>query len=175
VRVWDLWVRIFHWSLVAGIAFQWVSSEDLPDLHQATGLGIAALVALRLLWGLVGSRHARFSQFVTGPGTAWRFAVAVLHGREARHLGHNPLGAWMIVALLFTVAGTALTGWLCTTDALWGEAWIEELHEGLATGMLGLVGLHVAGVVFTSLHHGENLVRAMFTGRKAAPRGDDVA
>jgi len=93
---------------------------------------------------------------------------------EPRYLGHNPLGGWMVMALLSMVAAAGLSGWLSVTDRFWGVAWVQELHEALANALFLLVGLHIAGVVFTSLRHRENLVRAMLTGRKRAPEPGDV-
>ena len=98
----------------------------------------------------------------------------MLHGTERRYLGHNPLGGWMIVTLLATLAEVCATGWLATTDRYWGVEWVQELHEICAEALLALVALHVAGVVLESLRHRENLARAMITGRKAAPRPGDV-
>ncbi len=166
VRVWDPLVRIFHWSLVLGIALAWLSSEGWDRTHEITGYIIAGLIGFRLLWGIVGGKYARFAQFVRGPRVTIAYLKDILSGRAKRHLGHNPAGAAMIVALLFSVATTCMTGWMMSWDAFWGAQWLEELHEGAATFILLLVGLHVAGVVHASLSHRENLVRAMFTGRK---------
>ena len=175
VRVWDIVVRVFHWSLVAGIAIAWISADEWDGLHEWTGYVIAGLVGLRLLWGLVGSRHARFASFIRGPAAVRRYLGDMLRGRERRHLGHNPAGAAMIVALLGTIAGICLTGWMQTTDAFWGVGWVEGLHETLANLLLVLVGLHVLGVLYASLRHGENLARAMLTGRKRPPAAGDLA
>ena len=175
VPVWDLAVRVFHWSLVAGIAIAWISAEEWDALHEWTGYAIAGLVALRLLWGLVGSRHARLASFIHSPRTVRRYLGDMLRGRERRHLGHNPAGGAMILALVAVIAGICATGWLQTTDAFWGVGWVEGLHETLANLLLVLVGLHVLGVLFASLRHGENLVRAMVTGRKRAPSVGDEA
>ena len=95
-------------------------------------------------------------------------------GTEPRHLGHNPLGAWMIVALWLSVIVLCVAGWLCTSDALWGDETVETLHVGFAWGLLGLIALHVGSVIFTSLRQRENLVRAMLDGEKRAPQGDDA-
>jgi cytochrome b len=102
------------------------------------------------------------------------YAQAVLRGRAPRYLGHNPLGGWMIVALLLTLAAVGLTGWLMTTDAFFGSEMVEEVHEAMASGLLGLVALHVAGVLLTGWHQAENLARAMWTGRKRGLAPGDV-
>lgn len=163
VRVWDPLVRLFHWALAGAFAAAWLTAESAMAAHQAAGYVILGLLILRSVWGLAGPPYARFGQFVTGPVALIRYLADLVRGRPARHVGHNPAGAAMIVALLSTLAGTVLTGVLMTRGA--GEA-LEELHEGLATAALVLVGLHVAGVAAASLLHGENLVAAMITGRK---------
>lgn len=171
VSVWDPVVRIGHWSLVAGVAVAWATGDDAQSVHELAGYLATAVVGARILWGFVGSRHARFSDFVRSPAATLAYARDVLAGRERRHLGHNPAGGVMILALLATVLGLGATGWLATSGALWGSDWLEELHEFLADALLVLIALHIAGVLLASLREGENLVRAMVTGRKrsAAP------
>lgn len=137
--------------------------------HVYLGYFVVVLVVLRILWGLIGSRHARFSDFVKSPGTVIGYLVSTLRNRPRHYLGHNPAGGWMVIALLVGVAATGISGWAMKTDALWGEDWVEELHEGLANGMLVLIALHLAGVVVASFQHKENLVRAMITGQKPYP------
>lgn len=166
VRVWDRFVRVFHWSLVAGIAAAWVTADEFKTPHEWIGYATLALVAARVVWGFVGSRHARFADFLRGPQATFAYLRDLMRGRERRYLGHNPAGAAMIVALLCAVAGTGITGWLMTTDAFWGSGAMEAAHEVLATLILVLAAGHVGGVVWESLRHRENLVRAMFTGRK---------
>jgi len=174
VRVWDPLVRVFHWSLVASFALAWISADEWDDLHIWAGYAAAALIAFRVVWGLVGSRYARFSQFVRAPRAVAAYLKDLLTGREARYLGHNPAGGAMILLLIFSLTALCLTGWMYTLDAFWGEEWVEEVHEALANLLLVLVGLHLAGVALASLKHHENLVRAMVTGRKRAPaRGDE--
>ncbi len=174
VKVWDPLVRAFHWSLVASFATAWASAEEWNDLHEWAGYAAAALVAFRLLWGLIGTRYARFAQFIRRPGTVAAYLRDIASGRERRYLGHNPAGGAMILALILCMAALCLTGWLYTTDALWGEEWVEETHEMLANVLLGLVGLHIAGVLVAGFRHRENLVRAMLTGHKRAPGGGDI-
>lgn len=174
VKIWDPLVRVFHWSLVASFAIAWLSAEDGRDLHLWAGYAAASLIAFRLVWGIAGTRYARFSQFVRSPGAVVAYLRDIISGREARYLGHNPAGAAMIVALILAMSGLCLTGWLYTTDAFWGEEWVEETHEMLANILLGLVGLHILGVFVASFRHHENLVRAMLTGRKRAPGTGDI-
>lgn len=174
VRIWDPLVRIFHWSLAASFLVAWLSAEEWRALHLWAGYAAGALIAFRLLWGLVGPRYARFGQFVKRPSTVAGYLAAVLRGREARHLGHNPAGGAMILALLTGIAALCLTGWLSTTDAFWGVEWVEAAHETLADLLLALVGLHLLGVLVASLRHRENLPRAMVTGRKRPAAPGDV-
>jgi len=174
VKVWDPLVRLFHWSLVASFAVAWITGDEWKALHIWAGYAAAALIAFRVVWGLFGSRYARFTQFVRSPGTVAAYLKDLLAGREARYLGHNPAGGAMILALILSLSALCLTGWMYTTDAFWGEEWVEEAHGALANLLLVLVGLHLAGVALASLKHKENLVRAMVTGRKRAPaRGDE--
>lgn len=166
VRVWDPAVRIFHWSLVISFAIAFVSADEWDRLHEQVGYVAAALVAFRVLWGFVGSRYARFTSFVTGPRKVLAYVGDVATGREKRYLGHNPAGGAMVIMLLLGILGLAATGYMLTLDRFWAAKWIEEVHEAIANGMLLLVALHVGGVIFTGLRHGENLVAAMLTGRK---------
>lgn len=169
VPVWDPLVRVFHWTLAASVLGAFLI-ERPRDLHEALGWVALTAVGVRIVWGFIGTEHARFADFVPGPGGLLRYLRALGAGREARYLGHNPAGGAMILALLAGVAVAGITGWMMTTDAFFAEDWVEETHEVAANAVIGLVALHVAGVVFSSLRHGENLVRAMITGRK---RGDD--
>lgn len=168
VRVWDPLVRVFHWSLVLAFFGAYALGDDGGWWHQTLGYAMLGLVAFRLAWGLVGTRYARFSSFVPTPRKVFSYLKNLVARREARYLGHNPAGAVMIVVLLLMLIGTGATGWLLTTDTFWGSEAMEEVHEGFANSTLFLVGLHVAGVIFSSLRHRENLVHAMFTGRKRA-------
>jgi cytochrome b len=167
VRVWDPFVRAFHWLLVAGFAINYleiVRAGKLP--HQIIGYVVLALIAARILWGFVGPRHARFASFVVHPWAALSHLRETLAHRDRRHLGHNPAGAAMVVALLTVTVLVGATGWLSTTDWFFGIKWMEEMHEILANLMLALAGLHILGVVHASWRHRENLVLSMVTGRK---------
>jgi cytochrome b len=166
VTVWDPFVRLFHWSLVLGFTIAWVSAEEWDALHEGAGYVVMGLVALRLVWGLIGSRHARFSDFVFRPGVVIAYLKDMARFRARRTLGHNPAAGAMVIALLAALVVVSITGVMATTDAFWGVEWVEELHEGAASLTLGLVAFHLLGVVVSSLEQGENLVRAMITGRK---------
>ena len=183
VKVWDRLVRSLHWLLVLTVVYAWASGHwpvlgtriARQDAHELAGYAAAAIVALRLVWGFCGSPYARFAQFMRGPRATWDYFRLLLAGREPRTLGHNPLGAWMIAALLACVAGITLTGFLYTTDWLYGYTWLEALHRGLAWLLAALVFGHLAGVAFTSVRHRENLVTAMFTGYKRSGTGSGEA
>ncbi len=175
VKVWDPVVRLFHWSLVVSFAVAWLTADEWDNLHEWAGYAAAALIGFRLMWGLIGPRYARFSQFIRSPGGVAAYIGASLKGKEPRYLGHNPAGSLMILGLILAMAGTAATGWMLTLNAFWGAEWVEDTHEALANLMLFMVAAHVAGVVFASLRHKENLVRAMINGRKRAPESADIA
>lgn len=168
VRIWDAPVRVSHWLMVLCFTGAWLTaeSEHWRLVHVTLGYTMAGLLVFRLLWGLVGTRHARFASFVRGPRAAWSYLAALLRGRAERHAGHNPAGALAIVGLLALAALTTASGW-ATEAGIAGDLF-EELHEGLAKAWLVLVVVHVLGVVVGSLAHRENLVAAMFTGRKPA-------
>ena len=174
LRVWDRAVRVLHWALVVSLALSALGLVALFGLHRPAGYVALAVVLLRGVWGVVGSGYARFAQFVRGPRAALRYARDVAARREPRFIGHNPLGGWMVVALMLCVIGLALTGWLYTTDAFFGDETVERVHLALAWTLLGLVAAHIAGVLSTSLRHRENLVAAMFSGTKRAAANDDV-
>lgn len=176
IKVWDLVVRVFHWSLVVAFAVAWLfPDDDYEAIHRPVGYLVMVLIAVRLAWGIWGSRYARFAQFVRGPAVVVRYLADIAKARELRYLGHNPAGGAMVVALLATVGGICLSGWLMTTDAFWGSGPMEMAHETLTNIALGLIALHIAGVVLACVRHRENLVRAMFTGRKRPPADGDVA
>ncbi|WP_429818375.1 cytochrome b/b6 domain-containing protein [Ensifer sp. B1-9] len=168
VTVWDPLVRVFHWGLVGLFAFSYLTGDEWKRAHTLSGYVIIGLVVVRVIWGLVGTRHARFSDFVYGPRATLSFLRDSMALRAKRYLGHNPAGGQMVLALLIAISSVAATGYMMTTDAYWGVEWVEEAHEMLVNLTLGLVGLHMAGVLFASIEHKENLVRAMITGRKRA-------
>jgi cytochrome b len=168
VAVWDPFVRLFHWSLVALFVCAFLTGDEIAWLHIGAGYAIAVLVILRIVWGFVGPRNARFAAFVRPPGEVAAFLRDSLSLKARRYLGHNPAGGAMIVALLGLLTYVSITGMLLTTDAFWGSHALKEAHEAGVYALVGLVFLHLAGVILASVEHGENLVRAMVTGRKRA-------
>jgi len=203
VRVWDLLVRWFHWTLVVAFFVAYLTGDDLLTLHVWAGYLVGGIIVLRVVWGVVGPKHARFTDFVFAPLTVWRYLLDLPRFRTKRYLGHSPAGGAMVIVLLLGLAMTVWSGletyaaeenagplarslpisrelaqertgarlWLASEDenrkgADGGGGLWEDLHEALANLMLGLVFVHIAGVVLTSLVHWENLIRAMITGKK---------
>lgn len=172
VLVWDAPVRVFHWLMVISFAGAWLTaeSERWRLVHVTLGYTMAGLVAFRLIWGWVGTRHARFADFVRGPAAVKRYLASLVRGQAEHHAGHNPAGGWAILALLVLAMLTTALGWATYAD--YGGEWIEEAHEAVATLMLGIVAIHVCAVLLGSWLHRENLVRSMITGRKPAEPTD---
>jgi cytochrome b len=200
VKVWDPLVRIFHWSLVAFFAAAFLTGEDEGSLHIYAGYAVFGLVLFRVLWGFIGTEHARFKDFLFGPSKVIQYLKSLSSSSPKRYLGHNPAGGYMVVALLLTLLVVTFTGLkaygieghgplaanaeysvISTAKAedeagegnegakpgeKEGEEFWEEIHEGASYFMLGLILLHVLGVVVSSRLHKENLVKAMITGKK---------
>lgn len=175
ILVWDAPVRVFHWLMVLSFAGAYLTaeSERWQLLHVTLGYTMAGLVVFRIFWGLVGTRYARFSSFVRSPAEVGRYLKGLFSGRAERHAGHNPAGAIAILALLGLALGVAITGWALYNDA--GGHWLEEVHEAMASIMLAVVGVHVAGVLISSLLHRENLVSAMIGGRKQGSPQESIS
>lgn len=173
IRVWDPIVRLFHWTVAAGCAIN-LMLDGGGRLHRGIGYAVALAVAIRVIWGFIGSGHARFASFVPRPGALWSYLGKLRRAREPRYVGHNPAGAVMIVALLAVLAGISVTGWMLRLDAFFGNQALEELHESMATALLALVVLHVLAAIVESARHRENLVKSMWTGRKRAAAGRDI-
>lgn len=165
VQVWDLGVRLFHWSLLAMVTAAYLT-ENFRKIHRYLGYAVLALIGFRLVWGFIGSHHARFINFIPGPARLIAYLRDIVAGREQRHLGHNPAGAAMIVALLVTLGAVGATGYMMGMDRYFGQSWVENAHKTLVDGLLVLVAFHLGGVILASYRHSENLVRAMLTGRK---------
>jgi cytochrome b len=166
IPVWDLAVRLLHWSLVATVAAAWLTRHAAGGWHEWLGYSTLVIVAVRAIWGFIGPGYARFADFVRSVPATAAYVRAVFARREERYIGHNPLGGWMTVALLSMVVLVGATGWLYTTDRFWGVPWVEELHSTLSDALFVFVGLHILGVVFTSVRHRENLPASMLHGRK---------
>ncbi len=175
ILVWDLPLRVFHWLLAISFvgAFLTAESERWRDVHAVLGYTVLALVAFRILWGVFGTRYARFGALPLAPRRALTYLRSLVSGRPEHYLGHNPAGSLAIYALLILAVATALTG-LGTFADIGGE-WLGELHEGVANTMLAVVIIHIAGVVVGSLAHRENLAATMLTGRKRGTPGAGIS
>lgn len=187
IKVWDLPVRLFHWALVGAFFTAYFTEDELLPVHVWAGYTVLALWCFRIAWGFVGSRHARFSDFVCTPAASFAYLKSVLFAHPRRYLGHNPAGAAMIVLLLLGLLATTCSGlavyaadqglgplaaWIPKGEGAFEEFW-EEVHEFAANATLALVLLHVCGVYAESIMHKENLVRAMFHGYKRADDGGE--
>ncbi|MBC8268977.1 MAG: cytochrome b/b6 domain-containing protein [Rhodospirillaceae bacterium] len=188
VRVWDLPTRVFHWSLLILVAIVWISSEAdgaLFNIHIVSGIVILAMIVFRIIWGVIGSRHALFTDFVKGWTKVREYAKNLIMFQAPYYVGHNPVGGWMIIALLVTLTVASFSGLFISDDGYSGplvetvSPWMSnvlgELHEGIA-GLLGfLIGFHVLGVIGHGLMSGENLLRAMWNGNKSVPAGENIS
>lgn len=166
VRVWDPFVRVFHWSLVSCVLLNQFVLDDGKLAHRWAGYTATALVLARLLWAVVGTRHARFADWFPTPTRLRAHVGALMRGETPHYLGHSPLGALMMLALMTLVLALGATGWLQTTDAFWGEEWLEEVHEVLANTLMLAAGLHALAAIALSRLERVRLIRAMFTGVK---------
>lgn len=170
ILVWDRFVRIFHWTLVASFATAYLSTEHIDWVHKGAGYLALALIVARTVWGFIAPvRHARFASFVPTPQRLLNYLALLLRGREPRHLGHNPAGAVMILFLMGATLVIGVTGFLMTTDAFWGNDLVETLHVTTVDVMLIAIALHVSANLYESIRHRENMFKAMVTGTKNAP------
>ena len=181
VRVWDPFVRIFHWLLVLLFTLAYATGEALLSLHVYAGYVVFGLILMRLLWGVVGAPHARFSDFVYRPSRVIAFVKDTLTLRARRYLGHNPAGGAMILIMLISLLLVSVTGFavygiekgagplaMLAGSGEFLEDALEEVHEFFANLMVLLVVVHIAGVIVESLIHRENLLKTMLSGRKRA-------
>jgi len=168
-RIWDPFIRFFHWSLVIGFVANALLIDDDSKQHEWLGYAIVALVVLRILWGFIGPRSARFATFVPNGRDITEQISDIATRRTRAHLGHTPLGALMILNLIATMLAIGLTGYMMTTNAFWGVDWVEEVHEVLVNWAWISIVLHVVAVIWESRRTGVNLPRAMITGSKHVP------
>ena len=176
IKVWDPVVRVLHWSLAIAVLGNFLNEEgDL--IHRWEGYAAVGIVISRIIWGFIGSEHARFSSWFPTPTTLKSYLAAQLRGEHPRFLGHDPAGAVMMLFLLLMVLSLGATGYMMGSDAFFGEEWLETLHETLAYTLLTGVGLHIAAAIFESWRHRENLPAAMLHGYKranASPKPHDI-
>ena len=174
IRVWDAPVRVFHWLLAACFTGAYVTaeSESWRLLHVTLGYTLGGLIAFRLVWGVLGTRYARFGSFVRPPSELSRYLKSMLAGRPVHFIGHNPLGGVAIVLMLLAGLAITATGYAVYTDI--GGDLVAEAHEVAANAMLVLVGVHLCGVALASWMHRENLPRAMVTGLKQGQPSEGI-
>ncbi len=198
IPVWDILVRIFHWSLVLAFTIAYLTEDEFEEFHIYAGYVVLGLISFRLLWGFIGSRYARFSNFIYSFAEIKAYLSSLRTKNPKHYLGHNPAGGVMIIALLLSLFAATLSGvkvygvqgygpladngieFSIVSEALAHgenkhedgkvesaeeELW-EEIHEFFSNFTLLLIFIHIAGVVVASRVHGENLVRAMITGKK---------
>lgn len=165
VKVWDIGVRLFHWSLVGTVVLNYFLI-DPRQVHRTLGYIVIGLIGFRLVWGLIGTRHARFINFIPAPMRLLSYLRDMLQRREARYLGHNPAGSVMVIVLLITLCAVGVTGYMMGMDAYFGQSWVEDTHKRLVNILIICVLLHLAGVIYASWRHRENLVLSMITGKK---------
>jgi len=179
-KIWDPLVRVFHWVLVLSFFIAYITEEDFLIIHSYAGYSVLALILIRIIWGFVGSRHARFRDFIYSPKDIKHFLKNTLLLKAKRYLGHNPAGGAMILLMIISLLITTFSGlivygaeeqagplasWFTQTHSFWGDAF-EEIHEFFANFTLLLVFIHVAGVIIESFIHQENLVKSMIDGMK---------
>jgi cytochrome b len=174
ILVWDVPTRVFHWLLVLTFAadFWTADSERTRDIHVILGYIFLGLLVFRLLWGVVGTRYARFGSFLFGPGAVIAYVKSLLRRNPAHYVGHNPAGSVAIWLLLLSGMISGVSGVLALKDI--GGDTVVELHDMVSEGMLAIIAIHILGVVSSSLMHRENLVRSMVTGFKSGQSGAGI-
>ncbi|MCK5640611.1 MAG: cytochrome b/b6 domain-containing protein [Gammaproteobacteria bacterium] len=180
VRVWDPLVRIFHWTLVVSFIAAYLSGDEIEWLHTNAGYIILGLLCIRIVWGIIGSQYARFSDFVYSPAIVKAYLKDLFKLQATRYLGHNPAGGYMVVTMMILLLLTTLSGMtlygidegegpfsnLHTASHFWEEVF-EEIHEFFSNLTLLMVFIHILGVMLSSALHNENLTRAMASGKKS--------
>jgi len=166
VLVWDFPVRVFHWLLVISFVGAWLTSEGeaLQLIHYAFGYSACAIILFRIVWGIVGTRYARFTQFIKGPTETWQHIKSLLAGRQPMGLGHNPVGALVMISLMILILLIDVTGYWIIKD-FFGE-FMSGAHEAISNIAFGFVLIHIAAAIIMSFLQKENLVKSMFNGMK---------
>lgn len=166
VYVWDRFIRVFHWSLVSIVLLDYFMIDDGETLHQWLGYAACTLVLARIVWGFVGSKYARFSDFFPTPNRILKHLRHIVYGEQDKHVGHNPLGAMMMFALITLVLALGVTGFMQSLDAYWGVEWLMDLHNTIANILIALAVVHVVAAIAMSFIERTNLIKAMITGVK---------
>jgi cytochrome b len=166
IMVWDMPVRVFHWLLAVCFAGAWLTSESerLAMIHYAFGYTAGLLVLIRLVWGVIGTRYARFSQLLKSPKEVIGHFMAMLRGHPHHDVGHNPAGGLVMFALMLLILLIGFTGYL-TVKEFFGN-FASEMHEAVASLALALVILHICAAILMSVLERQNLVKSMVNGKK---------
>ncbi|MCS3454018.1 cytochrome b [Aeromonas sp. BIGb0405] len=175
IAVWDPLIRGFHWATVLLCLLNLFILEEGERNHRYVGYALAGLLLLRILWGLVGADYARFAQWFPTPARITRYLQATLQGKHPYYLGHNPLGALMVLLLLGCLVGTAVTGIMTEYEQLFNEELMEELHEFFAKALQIAIFIHVLAVIVLDRLTRGDLIRAMVTGKKRVPTETEIA
>ncbi|WP_029147203.1 cytochrome b/b6 domain-containing protein [Methylophilus sp. 5] len=167
--LWPWWVRLSHWLVAAGVIGLWLMSYvwyETDWLHRTVGYSVLAIVGTRIVFGcLTQVSSARF--YLPGWQAMRTHMAEMRQGSIAPHRGHNPLGQWSVYLIWLLIAALALTGWLCRTDAFWGEDWPVALHAAFSLALFGVIVVHVLAVILVSRLSGQNLLSQMIHGRVA--------
>jgi cytochrome b len=170
VLVWDWPLRLWHWTLALFVLIACFTPNRYDGLHRFAGYSVIGLLAFRLIWGFVGTRHSRFRRLGPRLRAAPFFFCNLGRGHTGRYLGLNPAGAAMLVALMLLLTVSAVSGAMQVTVRFFGVWWVEDTHAYASDAVIILVVLHVVGVAVVSLLQRDNLVRAMISGRKRLRR-----
>ena len=166
IKIWDGFVRFFHWSVACLFLLDFWVLEDGDPLHEWAGYVLGALVLLRIIWGFIGPQNARFSNFMPTPEGINSHLQKLKTGQlDPRH-GHNPLGGAMVMLLLFLLILVAVSGWMLTLDMFWGEDWVEEFHEISANVTMAAVVVHVSAIILVEKLTNISLIKTMLTGKR---------
>ena len=195
IRIWDVFIRVFHWALVIAFSIAYISGDDGGTIHVYSGYAVLGLISARVIWGLIGTKYARFTNFVGNKTAVITYLKSLLTGNPEYYPGHNPAAGWMVIALIVSLFLTTLSGLQLyaveeglgpfantfpdiqfigtaiadnefdSNSGFWGGFW-ETIHEAFANFTLLLVLVHISGVLLSSLLHKENLIKAMITGNK---------
>jgi cytochrome b len=165
-RVWDLWVRITHWSVAALVLIDLINEAGANPWHRNLGYVAAGLVLLRLAWGVVGPPEVRLASMARSAHGLASYARSLIAHRARMYRGHNPPGACMAFTLWGLILILAVTGWMLQLEPFWGDDTLQFIHAWVAYILAGCAVVHVSGAVFTSVLHRTNLIKAMITGEK---------
>lgn len=166
IKVWDIFVRVFHWTLALCVLLNFFVFEEGENLHEYSGYLACGLIFLRAIWGFIGTQYARFSNFWPTRQKLGDEIQNLIEGEIKTHIGHSPLGALMMLIMVACVTSLGLTGYLLETDYFFGSDWMEEAHEIIANLLMGLVGFHVTAAILLGRLEDTNLIAAMITGVK---------